>query len=1551
MDWAEYVSDSEESAGEQVNEPESQAVREPAAAPAVENTRKSDLRDSLPRTQAAPAPRAPAAQAPRAPAAQAPRAPAAPTAGSQWTSRLPLNPDDRRGGYGDRRGGFDNNRRSGYGDRRGGHDDRRGGYDDRRGGHDDRRGGYDDRRGGYDDRRGGYDDRRGGYGDRRRDGDRPRRGGSFDRGPSGDARPKIEDAPVPEVNKWAQNSLVPPPRSPKLAAQENPAGHVRQGGLRNPRPKLVVQKPVVKDEGVIASLQEKGFGFIKSCSEDRDFFFSFRDAENQANDLAVGDEVQFEVVKSTRGKGDYNAVRVVKVAPGTVQWDDVTETVLTGVVIKEAKRPRDDRRRLSSHFARSDPERTGKIQVVVDDATRAAAQDGDSKLPSAKAATFSFGTNDMDGADKAPAGGGKKKSARLGDVCTFRVATFKRSQSKHAAHVVVTKTAAEQRREYIAAHMDDATLMQGKVVDVTGRKGSIAPLGDRTSELVFDTSIASSKGGKANPFRVDDEVEFKVLDVPVSGNETQECVFEVKKLKQGSLKLTETVAEGAVGYIVKPLAYPRPPRANPRMGGSRVAASKGKGTGGVVELAEPSILKDAVSEPKSVPKGGMKTIITRKKTKENELMFTSDDVKHTEWSWLGRGFPAPFAEGDQVTFDVVRSTIGKVRDAKVENMRMQQPFARGYVQSAMREVGVVSQMRDGFGQIKRAGLHQEIFFHFSSVFYTPDPVAASGGARANRRGKKDGGKSRAESLKGASSSDRVATPPIAEGCEVSYDVEVDNSSRTEQNRLVANRVCILPRGTVKKRANPSLASKVHGVVTAAPSSRGGGRPNQSTLGTIEFKGDVLHDTLQQMYPLIHAHLLDLREDKTRTFVELASENWSVLKLAYLARVCEDFNFSRERTVEADGPDVFMIRKNQTSNGSKKDKKRRKASDKPVAVATSAEDPPPASFLGEKLDGKTTLLARYAPDGVDSIRTTVEPGDEVEFELFVKNRKSETFGARGIKITKKKPAPEKKKDYGIVAYFSRYEKMGVIECISRQERLAFSTMQEGPPSSKKGGGGKRKKSASTAGERDSAPSPIAVAVGDEVEFSVPDSGNSKRRDSGERGEMRLASGILRLEPGALESKFGTGHRFEELPDYTGRYSGVVVAENLEPGADSSRGSSSRGGRGGSSLWSKRRGGGPKPRFLGKIDVSNVELHPLLNMSAKSRKERKGGGRTSTENDTTTAKEIDERKVDASGAQIADTVGDAGEAPPEESTATTSDEAGKDLGDDATAIDQSMKAATLAEPKSKVDDSAVAEILPMNTIAFRSLDISLLDNAEHWTPRIGDVVDFSIGKDNLLGGKPLVAHSLVRLSQGGVYDKGVVEAIKEESRTGLIKSYEHRTRMIRFELADALPTNPSMLNPGDEVRYLLVGAKPLRTKGEDPVKMLNMKAVNVEFIKAAPSFNHNRQRVNQALLQARMGGSEFAKGGMVLARVAKAPDGTRGFQLERTGYEKAGAPTLVPTPNPFVEPFVLASLQSSETSDLKPSPVAAPFVPKPSPMAAPYVPKPSPAAAPFLPTQEQ
>merc|ERR1712025_775248 len=101
---------------------------------------------------------------------------------------------------------------------------------------------------------------------------------------------------------------------------------------------------------------------------------------------------------------------------------------------------------------------------------------------------------------------------------------------------------------------------------------------------------------------------------------------------------------------------------------------------------------------------------------------------------------------------------------------------------------------------------------------------------------------------------------------------------------------------------------------------------------------------------------------------------------------------------------------------------------------------------------------------------------------------------------------------------------------------------------------------------------------------------------------------------------------------------------------------------------------------------------------------------------------------------------------------------------------------------------------------------------------------------------------------------------------------------------------------------------------------------------------------------MGGSEFAKGGMVLARVAKAPDGTRGFQLERTGYERVGAPTSAPTPNPFVEPFVPASSQSSKTSDLKPSPAAAPFVPKPSPMAAPYVPKPSPAAAPFVPTQE-
>lgn len=61
-------------------------------------------------------------------------------------------------------------------------------------------------------------------------------------------------------------------------------------------------------EGTIAKLTDKGFGFIKREGESKDLFFHSNELDGvQYNDLKEGDKVTFEVAEGPKGP---NAVKV-----------------------------------------------------------------------------------------------------------------------------------------------------------------------------------------------------------------------------------------------------------------------------------------------------------------------------------------------------------------------------------------------------------------------------------------------------------------------------------------------------------------------------------------------------------------------------------------------------------------------------------------------------------------------------------------------------------------------------------------------------------------------------------------------------------------------------------------------------------------------------------------------------------------------------------------------------------------------------------------------------------------------------------------------------------------------------------------------------------------------------------------------------------------------------------------------------------------------------------------------------------------------------------------
>ena len=64
-------------------------------------------------------------------------------------------------------------------------------------------------------------------------------------------------------------------------------------------------------EGTIARVTDKGFGFIKRTGEEKDLFFHSNDLVSvKFNELREGDKVTFEVAEGPKG---FNAVNVNRV--------------------------------------------------------------------------------------------------------------------------------------------------------------------------------------------------------------------------------------------------------------------------------------------------------------------------------------------------------------------------------------------------------------------------------------------------------------------------------------------------------------------------------------------------------------------------------------------------------------------------------------------------------------------------------------------------------------------------------------------------------------------------------------------------------------------------------------------------------------------------------------------------------------------------------------------------------------------------------------------------------------------------------------------------------------------------------------------------------------------------------------------------------------------------------------------------------------------------------------------------------------------------------------
>lgn len=92
-----------------------------------------------------------------------------------------------------------------------------------------------------------------------------------------------------------------------------------------------------REQGVVSSMKD-GFGFLKCVDRDTSLFFHLNEVLNVDEDVQVGDEFEFTVIQEqscTFTNNRQSAIRMRRLQPGTVQFENRIQNNITGYVTKE----------------------------------------------------------------------------------------------------------------------------------------------------------------------------------------------------------------------------------------------------------------------------------------------------------------------------------------------------------------------------------------------------------------------------------------------------------------------------------------------------------------------------------------------------------------------------------------------------------------------------------------------------------------------------------------------------------------------------------------------------------------------------------------------------------------------------------------------------------------------------------------------------------------------------------------------------------------------------------------------------------------------------------------------------------------------------------------------------------------------------------------------------------------------------------------------------------------------------------------------------------------
>jgi len=246
------------------------------------------------------------------------------------------------------------------------------------------------------------------------------------------------------------------------------------------------------EKGVIEKLLNS-YGFVECASNNQRVFFHYSQYNGNAQDLAVGDCMEFELSNDPRN-GKLIAVRLKRLQPGSVVIETIAEESCTGRVEVEAKPAR------NGEF----PESQGRVSYD---------RNGEFFF-------LPFAYADIE----------KGQTICKGDTVSFHVATNKRTGSMKARRL---------------RYQDPECLgkkVQGIISSLKETFGFIER-SDMVAEIFFHYSEFN---GEISDAMIGDDVEFKLFE-----RQGKDIAIKVNKLAAGTVVFEDITSERLRGHVIK----------------------------------------------------------------------------------------------------------------------------------------------------------------------------------------------------------------------------------------------------------------------------------------------------------------------------------------------------------------------------------------------------------------------------------------------------------------------------------------------------------------------------------------------------------------------------------------------------------------------------------------------------------------------------------------------------------------------------------------------------------------------------------------------------------------------------------------------------------------------------------------------------------------------------------------------------------------------------------------------------------------------------------------